>query len=163
MLMHRHTHTHTHSLIIRARSTTCLGLYCLCPSQGSSCLGSSPAIHIQFQGQETGANSWRYAEGVWRLPQQMNHHGLIFNSRLLLPSSISRCPPSHLTTFLLPPSISPSLNPAYKLACAQPTFTVICDGDAPFFLIQSNLFVDSAYIRDAQQKHLFIKGSIKTL
>lgn len=82
--------------VIRARPTTCPGLHCLSPSQGSSCLGtlgSSPAFHIQVQGQETGANSWRYAEGAWRLPQQMNHHGLIFNSRLLLPSSISSPPP----------------------------------------------------------------------
>ncbi|KAI9533498.1 hypothetical protein NQZ68_022628 [Dissostichus eleginoides] len=43
--------------------TTCPGLSCLSPSQGSSCLGTlgrDPAFHIQ--GQQTGANSWRYAE-----------------------------------------------------------------------------------------------------
>lgn len=128
---HRHTHAHTHSPIIRARSTTCPGLPCLSPSQGCSwlgTLGSSPGFHIQVQGQEAGANSWRCAEGAWRLLQQMNHHGLIFNSRFLLPSSISPSSPSHLTTFLLPPSISPSPSPAGKLAWAQHSYTIICDG-----------------------------------
>lgn len=105
-------HTNTHSpTVTPARSTTCPGLCCLFTSQGSSCLGtlgSSPAFHIQVQDHEAGANSWRCAEGAWRLPQQMNHHGLIFNSRLLLPSSISPSSPSLHTAFLL---IHPSLQP----------------------------------------------------
>lgn len=139
---HTLTHAHTHSPIIRARSTTCPGLPCLSPSQGCSwlgTLGSSPGFHIQVQGQEAGANSWWCAEGAWRLLQQMNHHGLIFNSRFLLPSSISPSSPSHLTTFLLPPSISPSPSPAGKLAWAQHSYTIICDGVArgcSFFFIK---------------------------
>lgn len=125
-LTHTHTNTHSHT-VIPARSTTCPGLHRLSASQGNSCLGtlgSSPAFHIQVQGQETGANSWRCAEGAWRLPQQMNHHGLIFNSRLLLPSSISLSSPSIHTIFLLSLSITPSPSPAGKLAYAQQTHTV---------------------------------------
>ncbi|KAG7512008.1 hypothetical protein JOB18_016962 [Solea senegalensis] len=80
------------------------------PSQGSSCLGtlgSHSALHIQVQGQETEANSWLCAGGAWRSLQQMNHHGLIFNSRLLLPSSISASSSSLHTTLPLPLSITP--------------------------------------------------------
>lgn len=88
----------------QARLTTCPGLPSYSPCQRVSCLGTpgrSPAFHIQVRGQETGANSWRCAEGAWRLPQQMNHHRLIFNSRLLLPSSISASFLFLYTTFSL--------------------------------------------------------------
>ncbi|KAJ4949598.1 hypothetical protein JOQ06_021108, partial [Pogonophryne albipinna] len=77
--------------------TTCPGLSCLSPSQGSSCLGTlgrDPAFHIQ--GQQTGANSWRVS------------------------------PPSpSLPTFLLPPSITPSPSPAGTLRGAAASLHAI--------------------------------------
>lgn len=106
----------------RHTAATCPGLCCLSSSQRSSCLGtlgSSPAFHIQVQHHEAEANSWRCAEGAWRLPQQMNHHGLIFNSRLLLPSSISPSSPLFHTAFFLHLFITPSPSSAGKLAYVQ--------------------------------------------
>lgn len=83
-------------LRISQQPTTCPGLACLSSSQGGSCPDtpvSHPTLPQPFTSRSgarrRGANSWRCAEGAWRLPQQMNHRRLIFNSRLLLPSSIS--------------------------------------------------------------------------
>lgn len=100
--------------VIQARLTTCPGPPSCSSSQRFSCLGtlgSSPGFHIQGQGQQTGANSWRCAEGAWRLPLQMNHHRLIFNFRLLLPSSISAsfCPVHTLFSLSLFPSVQPKV------------------------------------------------------
>ena len=143
MLTNTYTHTHTHTqTVIPARPTTCPGLRCFSPSQRGSCLGtlgSSPAFHIQVQGQETRANSWRCAEGAWRLPQQMNHHRLIFNSRLLLPSSISASfLPLH-TTFPPPffhQSDSESCRYVGVLAYAQQTHAVNMLWECCFYDLQ---------------------------
>ncbi|TWW78394.1 hypothetical protein D4764_11G0005150 [Takifugu flavidus] len=132
--------------MIRARFSTCPGLCNFSSSQGSWCqgtLGSSPAFHIQVQGQETGANSWRCAEGAWRLPQQMNHHGLIFNSRLLLPSSISLPPSSfHLSLSVL----SPSEHPTHSRRNAREEQAL--SGDTPFIKVEC---VDGALVHTGRK------------